>query len=71
MSVVMKYGAKSEDIYSIKLQFMIALFFVLFVSLLVAGFFLGGLLWSVRKDQFEDQQGNSLRMLYDEEADKA
>lgn len=71
MSVVMKYRVKSEDFYSIKIQFMIALFFVLFISLLVAGFFLGGLLWSVRKDQFEDQQGNSLRMLYDDEADNA
>lgn len=45
---------------------MIALFFVLLVSLLIAGFFLGGFLWSVKKDQFEDKEGASIRMLHDD-----
>lgn len=45
---------------------MIALFFVLLVSLLVAGFFLGGFLWSVKKDQFEDKEGAAMRMLHDD-----
>lgn len=45
---------------------MTALFFVLIVSLLVAGFFLGGFLWSVKKDQFEDKEGAAMRMLHDD-----
>jgi len=46
---------------------LIALFLVLIVSLIVAGFFLGGFIWSVRNDQFEDRQGAAMRMLYDDE----
>lgn len=45
---------------------MIALFFVLIVSLLIAGFFLSGFLWSVKKDQFEDKEGAAMRMLHDD-----
>lgn len=47
---------------------MIALFFVLIVSLLIAGFFLSGFLWSVKKDQFEDKEGAAMRMLHDDGA---
>lgn len=45
----------------------IALFLVLAVSLLVAGLFLGGFIWSVRNDQFDDKQGSAMRILYDSE----
>lgn len=45
---------------------MIALFLVLAVSLIIAGIFLGGFLWSVRHDQFDDQKGAAFRILYDE-----
>lgn len=48
-------------------QIVTALFLVLIASLLVAGLFLGAFIWSVRSDQFEDQRGNSMRMLYDDE----
>jgi cbb3-type cytochrome oxidase maturation protein len=44
-----------------------ALFLVLIASLLVAVLFLGAFIWSVRRDQFEDQRGNAMRMLYDDE----
>lgn len=46
---------------------MIALFYVLIVSLVVAAVFLGGFIWSVRQDQFEDKKGSAMRMLYDDE----
>ena len=48
---------------------MIALFFVLIVSLAVAGFFLSGFLWSVKNGQFDDKEGAAMRMLFDEEED--
>jgi cbb3-type cytochrome oxidase maturation protein len=46
---------------------MMALFLVLGVSLLVAALFLGGFLWSVKTDQFEDKEGAAMRILFDEE----
>ena len=46
---------------------MTALFLVLGVSLVVAGLFLVGFLWSVKTDQFEDKEGASMRMLFDDE----
>jgi len=45
---------------------MIALFLVLGVSLFVAVLFLGGFLWSVRTEQFEDKEGAAVRMLFDD-----
>jgi len=45
---------------------MAALFLVLVISLIVAGVFLGGFLWSVRSEQFTDKKGSSIRMLYDD-----
>lgn len=69
LSAVILQPALVKDFYGIKLNSMIALFLVLAVSLLVASFFLGGLLWSIRKDQFDDQAGCALRMLHDEEPD--
>ena len=46
---------------------MIALFLVLAASLIVAGAFLFGFIWSVKRDQFEDKQGAAMRMLHDDE----
>ena len=45
---------------------MSALFVVIGVSLGVAGLFLGAFIWSVKDNQFEDQKGAAMRMLYDE-----
>lgn len=45
---------------------MIALFLVLAASLLIAGAFLGGFIWSVKHRQFEDKQGAAVRMLFDD-----
>ena len=45
---------------------MIALFLVLVAGLLVAGLFLAGFLWSVKDGQFEDKEGSSMRMLFDD-----
>lgn len=54
------------ELYIIDPTEMIALFLVLFASLAVAGFFLGGFLWSAGDGQFEDQEGAALRMLQDD-----
>jgi cbb3-type cytochrome oxidase maturation protein len=49
---------------------MSALFVLVTVSICVAGFFLIAFLWSVKNNQFEDQQGSAMRMLYDDEFQK-
>ena len=49
---------------------MSALFMLVGVSIGVAGFFLGAFIWSVKNNQFEDQKGASMRMLYDDEIKK-
>jgi cbb3-type cytochrome oxidase maturation protein len=36
-------------------------------SIIVAAAFLVAFIWSVRSNQFEDQQGASMRMLYENE----
>ena len=48
---------------------MTALFLVLAISLIVAAIFLGGFIWSVRQDQFDDNIGAAMRMLFDNETD--
>lgn len=35
-------------------------------SISVAGLFLGAFIWSVKSNQFEDQKGSAMRMLYDD-----
>ena len=40
---------------------------LLIVSLLIAGGFLIGFLWSVKDGQFDDQQSPAQRMLFDNE----
>jgi cbb3-type cytochrome oxidase maturation protein len=40
------------------------------VSIAVAGFFLTAFIWSVKSNQFEDNRGASMRMLYDDEVQK-
>ena len=49
---------------------MIALFLVLAISLIVAVIFLGGFIWSVRQDQFDDNRGAAMRMLFDNDTDQ-
>jgi cbb3-type cytochrome oxidase maturation protein len=49
---------------------MSALFILVIVSIAVASFFLGAFIWSVRSNQYEDQKGASMRMLYDDEIQK-
>jgi cbb3-type cytochrome oxidase maturation protein len=43
------------------------LIFLIIVSLVVALFFLGVFIWSVKKGQFDDDYTPSLRMLNDDE----
>lgn len=45
---------------------MSVLFLLVFASIAVAVGFLGAFLWSVRNNQFEDQQGAALRILHDD-----
>ncbi|MCB0696174.1 MAG: cbb3-type cytochrome oxidase assembly protein CcoS [Chitinophagaceae bacterium] len=44
---------------------MSALYLLVLASIGVAIFFLAAFIWSVRSNQFEDQQGSAMRMLYD------
>lgn len=46
---------------------MSALYLLVLASIVVAAFFLIGFIWSVRSDQFEDQEGSAMRMLHDNE----
>jgi cbb3-type cytochrome oxidase maturation protein len=61
-------GCRKTLLHCTKDAPVIALFLVLFASLIVAGSFLGGFIWSVRKDQFEDREGAAMRMLFEEES---
>jgi cbb3-type cytochrome oxidase maturation protein len=45
---------------------MSAIYFMLPASVLLAGFFLGAYIWSVRTGQFEDTQTPALRILPDD-----
>lgn len=46
---------------------MSALYLLIIASILVAAGFLFAFIWSVRSNQFEDNQGASMRMLHDNE----
>ncbi|MEI8279209.1 MAG: cbb3-type cytochrome oxidase assembly protein CcoS [Bacteroidota bacterium] len=49
---------------------MSALFVLVMISLGIAALFLGAFIWSVRSNQYEDQKGSAMRMLYDDEVQK-
>lgn len=49
---------------------MSALYILIIASIAVAAFFLAAFIWSVRSSQFDDQQGASMRMLYDNDKTK-
>jgi len=40
------------------------------VSICVAGLFLAAFIWSVKTNQYEDQKGSAMRMLFDDELQK-
>lgn len=43
-----------------------SVFFILVgVSICVAGIFLGAFIWNIKTDQYEDQQGAAMRILFD------
>jgi cbb3-type cytochrome oxidase maturation protein len=46
---------------------MSALYVLVIASITVAAGFLAAFIWSVRSNQFEDQQGAAMRMLYENE----
>jgi cbb3-type cytochrome oxidase maturation protein len=46
---------------------MTALYLLIIASIAVAAIFLVAFIWSVRSNQFEDQQGSAMRMLHDDE----
>lgn len=50
---------------------MSALFVLVIVSIAVAAAFLGAFIWSVKTDQYEDKDGASMRMLYDNDVKKS
>lgn len=46
---------------------MSALIVLVLISLLVAGCFLLAFIWSINTDQYEDNEGAAIRILFDEE----
>jgi cbb3-type cytochrome oxidase maturation protein len=40
------------------------------VSLAIAVFFLGAFIWSIHKNQYDDETGASVRILFDDTPDK-
>ncbi len=46
---------------------MSALYMLVIVSICVAALFLAAFIWSVKTNQYEDQKGASMRMLFDDE----
>jgi cbb3-type cytochrome oxidase maturation protein len=49
---------------------MSALIILIILSVIVAGIFLGGFLWSVFEGQFDDDYTPSIRILFDDEIKK-
>jgi cbb3-type cytochrome oxidase maturation protein len=49
---------------------MSALYLLVSISIVVASVFLVAFMWSVKNNQYEDQAGASMRMLYDDEVQK-
>ena len=49
---------------------MSALIVLVIASIAVAGLFLWAFIWSVKNNQYEDQKGASMRMLYDDDFQK-
>jgi len=49
---------------------MSALIILVLISLLVAGSFLAAFIWSVNDDQYIDQEGASMRILFEEDIQK-
>ena len=39
------------------------------VSLSIALFFLGAFIWNIRKGQYDDEEGDSIRILFDQPKD--
>lgn len=49
---------------------MSALYLLVIASITVASVFLVAFIWSVRANQYEDNKGASMRMLYEENLDE-
>jgi len=46
------------------------IFLLIGFSLFVALIFLGAFIWAVKSDQYDDEYGDSIRMLYDDKPTK-
>jgi len=49
---------------------MSALIVLVIISLLVAGSFLAAFIWSVNSNQYDDNEGAAMRMLFNDEIEK-
>jgi cbb3-type cytochrome oxidase maturation protein len=49
---------------------MSALYILVIVSICVAGLFLAAFIWCVKSNQYEDQKGSSMRILYDDDLER-
>ncbi len=47
---------------------MSALYLLVLASIAVAAVFLAAFIWSVKSNQYEDQKGSAMRMLYDNDS---
>lgn len=50
---------------------MSALYLLVLASIAVAAVFLVAFIWSVRSNQYEDQKGSAMRMLYDNDSNQS
>lgn len=50
---------------------MSVLYLLVLASIAVAIFFLAAFIWSVRSNQFEDQEGAAMRMLYENDTEQS
>lgn len=49
---------------------MSALYILVIVSICVAGLFLGAFIWNIKSNQYEDQKGSSMRLLFDDDFER-
>jgi cbb3-type cytochrome oxidase maturation protein len=63
------YKNLTEIVLLTKTKAMSVIILLVFVSLAIAIFFLGAFIWSIRKNQYEDETGASVRILFEDKTD--
>jgi cbb3-type cytochrome oxidase maturation protein len=58
-----------ETIFGALSSLMSVIILLTLVSLSIALFFLGAFIWNIRKGQYDDEEGDSIRILFDQPKD--